>query len=658
MPIVTIQKLEGADVDVKSIGEAANEKKIVNPRYGAPYKSVPLVVEDLQAKADQVIAQGFYTGYSTEALLLAAKPEVAEMRARADDTRKIWRWNRTSAEGVVPVTGTWTDTGPSDVDKAVEEFLEEIRKQGVALDQLDEYYNYLMQRLAQIAVDKGWDASFVVDGDKTQKQINRALTDGYAYVEWFGDTISDATNAINMCLLYCKTYNKTAKGIPNKTYKISDTILIQSSCDFKKSKFEAPESLAKPAIQVTNRGSNLTHVRDKSIKLPELTNNRELGVIPTSNSIGVQILGGMRNCDIEFDNIFGFEENLQLKSDTPSNDEFIAYNKFTFNGLISGGKVNIHLWISNTGWINQCTWIGGQFARYSQDQAAFDTTNLKISKSSPTGNNPPNGHTFVGCAMEGAFTQTIEYALHADISTSYFASNTYINCRFEQAASMKFSPFALYDTFIGCYGLNEVSFVDDVRPTVIGSPRTGHMLIDVAVIVGATGSRAAKNTFTFSAGNSSSAMPLTVGFNKIINGGLQASGSYVMFHPTNAALLQPLVRVALDGGSPSILMGDGATAPAEKIFRYAPNDWRHTFNLRPATDLGASLGTSNNRYNSIYAEKVHLSGGIGLFGTTPPTAKRSITGKKSPTTITEQNAVLDSIVSALTAYGLVSDDRT
>lgn len=41
--------------------------------------------------------------------------------------------------------------------------IEEIRKQGVALDQLDEYYNYLMQRLAQIAIDKGWDATFVVD---------------------------------------------------------------------------------------------------------------------------------------------------------------------------------------------------------------------------------------------------------------------------------------------------------------------------------------------------------------------------------------------------------------------------------------------------------------------------------------------------------------
>ncbi|QEK35870.1 hypothetical protein [Acinetobacter johnsonii] len=460
--------------------------------------------------------------------------------------------------------------------------------------------------LAAGAGAAGWTADLIAYGDKTQKQVNDVLTNGYAYVEWFGDTSTDATNAINMCLLYCRNYNKTAKSISNKVYPISDTIVIQSSCDFAKSKFEAPSSLAKPAIQITNRGSGLTHIRARSIKLPELTNNRELGVVPTVGSIGVQILGGMRNCDVVFDNIYGFEENLQLKSDTPNNDEFIAYNKFTFNGLIAGSKVNVHLWIANTGWVNQCTWIGGQFARYSQDQAAFDTVNLKISKSTSTGNNPPNGHTFVGCAMEGAFTQTIEYVLHADISTSYFASNTFFNCRFEQATSMKFSPLALYDTFIGCYGLNEVAFVDEVRPTIIGSPRTGHLFFDIAAIVGATGSRTAKNTFMYTAGNSSSAMPLTVGFNKMITGGLQASGGYVMFHPTNATLLQPLVRIALDGGSPSILMGDGATAPTEKLFRYASNDWRHTFNLRPSTDLGSQLGTASNRYKELHVQDVSI----------------------------------------------------
>lgn len=61
-----------------------------------------------------------------------------------------------------------------DKDNELRAYLtEEIRKQGVALDQLDDYCNYLMQRLAQIAVDKGWDASFVVDASgKTQQELN------------------------------------------------------------------------------------------------------------------------------------------------------------------------------------------------------------------------------------------------------------------------------------------------------------------------------------------------------------------------------------------------------------------------------------------------------------------------------------------------------
>ncbi|MDK1683464.1 SGNH/GDSL hydrolase family protein [Acinetobacter terrestris] len=116
--MVTKQELEAAKIDVKNAGEAVNEKKIVNPRYGAAFKSLPLVSAEAQAKADEIVAQGFYKSYATETALKASLPAVSEMRARADDTRKIWRWNRTSAEGVVPVTGTWTDTGLSDKDIA------------------------------------------------------------------------------------------------------------------------------------------------------------------------------------------------------------------------------------------------------------------------------------------------------------------------------------------------------------------------------------------------------------------------------------------------------------------------------------------------------------------------------------------------------------
>lgn len=91
--------------------------------------------------------------------------------------------------------------------------LEEIRKQGVALDQLDEYYNYLMQRLAQIAVDKGWDASFVSYNGLNQKQINDGLKS-------IADLL-DISNPVEKSRIYDKStdtylvYDSTKSNINN-----------------------------------------------------------------------------------------------------------------------------------------------------------------------------------------------------------------------------------------------------------------------------------------------------------------------------------------------------------------------------------------------------------------------------------------------------------
>ena len=89
--------------------------------------------------------------------------------------------------------------------------MEEIRKQGVALDQLDEYYNYLMQRLAQIAVDKGWDASFVVDASgNTQQQINDRTVhvERFRYLNGVAKTDQQAIqDAVNYCVENNRTLN-------------------------------------------------------------------------------------------------------------------------------------------------------------------------------------------------------------------------------------------------------------------------------------------------------------------------------------------------------------------------------------------------------------------------------------------------------------------
>lgn len=63
-------------------------------------------------------------------------------------------------------------------DELRTDLLEEIRKQGVALDQLEEYYNHLIQRLANTATNNGWDTSLVTEGTTgfSQSQINAGLS--------------------------------------------------------------------------------------------------------------------------------------------------------------------------------------------------------------------------------------------------------------------------------------------------------------------------------------------------------------------------------------------------------------------------------------------------------------------------------------------------
>lgn len=56
--MVTAQELENAKIDVRTAGEAVNENKIVTPRYGAPFKSMPMIAEEMQGILGVIIAGG------------------------------------------------------------------------------------------------------------------------------------------------------------------------------------------------------------------------------------------------------------------------------------------------------------------------------------------------------------------------------------------------------------------------------------------------------------------------------------------------------------------------------------------------------------------------------------------------------------------------
>lgn len=108
-----------------------------------------------------------------------------------------------------------------------------ISRQGVSLQQLDSYYNYLMQRLAQIAVDKGWDASFVVDGDKNQKEINaqrkRAFPSVLDNPKVKGDGTADDTTALQEYFRDADDNRKSSIFFPlrNHNYLIDAPLVIQ-----------------------------------------------------------------------------------------------------------------------------------------------------------------------------------------------------------------------------------------------------------------------------------------------------------------------------------------------------------------------------------------------------------------------------------------------
>lgn len=71
------------------------------------------------AKALKILMEnGGIQPFETQAELLAYVPEVAPTAAKALDTKKVWIWKQTSAEGVEPKVFEWIDTGLSEIDQA------------------------------------------------------------------------------------------------------------------------------------------------------------------------------------------------------------------------------------------------------------------------------------------------------------------------------------------------------------------------------------------------------------------------------------------------------------------------------------------------------------------------------------------------------------
>ncbi|MDM9634199.1 hypothetical protein QU910_06990, partial [Acinetobacter baumannii] len=96
---LTPETFRDLETDIKDIGESGNLDKIIYPRYGAPYNSVPRAIR-------LMMETGGWKAYQTEAALLATTPTVNPSVGYAFDTKKLYSW-----DGSV-----WNDEGLSPLD--------------------------------------------------------------------------------------------------------------------------------------------------------------------------------------------------------------------------------------------------------------------------------------------------------------------------------------------------------------------------------------------------------------------------------------------------------------------------------------------------------------------------------------------------------------
>lgn len=156
-PEVLNKDIDRIWLKIQELGVADELLKIYTDRLHIEQKSY---IDNQDQTIKQIIADlRNYVNQQDNSL----STDISNLKAYVDTN------NNVTASSIINLR-TYVDTQDNNRNNY---FIDLIQKQSVSLQQLNDYYNHLMQRIAAIAVDKGWEASFVVDqSGKTQQQIN------------------------------------------------------------------------------------------------------------------------------------------------------------------------------------------------------------------------------------------------------------------------------------------------------------------------------------------------------------------------------------------------------------------------------------------------------------------------------------------------------
>lgn len=497
----------------------------------------------------------------------------------------------------------------------------------------------------------GWisatDASFIVDGVHTQHEINKIKglniwdfftqeeVDGY----YANPSTYDMSTALQRGIDNATLLNRKIEGYGE--FYIANPIVISCACDLREVTLNTDMT---NQIAVSVRNPDYSYAYRQSFILPRVINTNYVakdGWI--ANSVGLEINNVLAS-EITIPHVAYFHTNVRVTSTLSC-----CYNDF-YLGHIHHGKINLDITTQPIGdarpWTNENNFFGGRFSHNNgEGEAVAGVRHIRLHSTTSSLNN----NVFYKPSVEG---NVPEY--HLELACAHCR---FIHSRLEADPPRVFYrnddiglSQGMYNVIDGGYNVERIAFTftepsGTLRNTLnsqgrnlktFASTRGGDRYQDAA-----SRTRPVISIFQPEAGRIETA-DLSASSMRLSSEGIKIK----RWDDTSE-------RIFIDGYRGYITFTNGAGASEIYLRNFGSNFQFSCAALQPAANDTTDLGTTSTRFKRLL-----LSEGVGFFGSTPPTAKPSVTGKIAPTTLAEQNAVLDSIVSALAAYGIVSDDRT
>lgn len=324
--ILTKKKLEDADIDVGHAGEAVNTKRVIHPRYGEPFKSIPLVAEEGEAK----ITQAAQTITNATASIVSQKNQASEVISQAE----------------------------SDVATAAAD----VHQRGN--QEIANLQNAIDIAAAAGAGANGWTAGLVklnsgrLVEDKANDNLN--LLDFFNAQERqaynANPTIYDATIPLQRGFFASAYLKKRIDGYGE--FFIADTAIISFACDLLCATFFT-NIKNKSAVQVRN--SDYSYIWRQELKLPKVQHTEHVTKDGwPDNSTGIEVINTL-SCEITVPFVQNFHTNLKVTA-TLSN----CYNNF-YLGQLNNGKINLDVTTSPLTetarpWTNENNFFGGRYS--------------------------------------------------------------------------------------------------------------------------------------------------------------------------------------------------------------------------------------------------------------------------------------------------------